>query len=156
MVTSIRIGMYEVGRHFVMTRLQCEFLDESLVTQHQGLRTTRGEPGIICTTYWWVVGNKGIYIYIYIYVYMGGCQNYGPFLGALNIRCRIITGTQKGIIILTSTHIYIYIYIYIECGDDRGILFYRKLGLYRDNGKRNGNYYSVLGIYRDSGKWKLL
>ena len=22
---------------------------------------------------------------------MGGCQNYGPFLGTLNIRCRIIT-----------------------------------------------------------------
>ena len=21
------------------------------------------------------------YIYIYIYIYMGGCQNYGPFLG---------------------------------------------------------------------------
>ena len=32
---------------------------------------------------------------------MGGCQNYGPFLGALNIRCRIIIGTQKGTIILT-------------------------------------------------------
>ena len=27
--------------------------------------------------------------------YMGGCQNYGPFLGNLNIRCRIITGIQK-------------------------------------------------------------
>ena len=40
---------------------------------------------------------------------MGGCQNYGPFLGTLNIRCRIIIGTQKGTIILTTTHIYIYI-----------------------------------------------
>ena len=29
-------------------------------------------------------------------VYMGGCQNYGPFLGTLNNRCRIIIGTQKG------------------------------------------------------------
>ena len=31
--------------------------------------------------------------------YMGGCQNYGgpgPFLGTLNIRCRIILRTQKG------------------------------------------------------------
>ena len=44
--------------------------------------------------------------------YMGGCQNYGPFLGTLNIRCRSIIGTQKGTItlnpkpkILTSTHI---------------------------------------------------
>ena len=36
---------------------------------------------------------------------MGGCQNYGPFLGTLNIRGRIIIGTQKGTIILTTTHI---------------------------------------------------
>ena len=35
---------------------------------------------------------------------MGGCQNYGPFLGTLNIRCRIIIGIQKGTIILTTTH----------------------------------------------------
>ena len=26
---------------------------------------------------------------------MGGCQNYGPFLGTLNIRGHIIIGTQK-------------------------------------------------------------
>ena len=25
---------------------------------------------------------------------MGGCQNYGPFLGTLKIRCRIIRGIQ--------------------------------------------------------------
>ena len=39
---------------------------------------------------------------------MGGCQNYGPFLGTLNIRCRIIIGTPKpkGAIILTITHIW--------------------------------------------------
>ena len=36
---------------------------------------------------------------------MGGCQNYGPFLGTLNIRGRILIGTQKGTIILTTTHI---------------------------------------------------
>ena len=36
---------------------------------------------------------------------MGGCQNYGPFLGTLNIRCHTILGTQKGTIILTTTHI---------------------------------------------------
>ena len=35
---------------------------------------------------------------------MGGCQNCGPFLGTQNIRCRIITGTEKGTIILTTTH----------------------------------------------------
>ena len=36
---------------------------------------------------------------------MGSCQYYGPFLGTLNNRCRIILGTQKGTIILTTTHI---------------------------------------------------
>ena len=36
----------------------------------------------------------------------GGCQNYGPFLGTLNIRCRIIIGTLKGAIILTIAHIW--------------------------------------------------
>ena len=39
--------------------------------------------------------------------YMGGCKNYGPFLGTLNIRCRTILGTQQGTIILTTTHIFI-------------------------------------------------
>ena len=43
---------------------------------------------------------------------MGGCQNYGPFLGTLNIRGRIIIGTQEGTIILTTSHIYIYILNY--------------------------------------------
>ena len=32
-------------------------------------------------------------------------KNYGPFLGTLNNRCRIIIGTQKGTIILTTTHV---------------------------------------------------
>ena len=27
--------------------------------------------------------------------HMGGCQHSGPFLGTLNIRCRIIIGIQK-------------------------------------------------------------
>ena len=36
---------------------------------------------------------------------MGGCQNYGPFLGTLNIRCRSIIGTQKRTIILTTTRV---------------------------------------------------
>ena len=34
---------------------------------------------------------------------MGGCQNYGPLLRTLDIRCRTIIGTQKGTIILTTT-----------------------------------------------------
>ena len=33
---------------------------------------------------------------------MGGCRDYGPFLGTLNIRCRIIIGIQKGTVILTT------------------------------------------------------
>ena len=36
---------------------------------------------------------------------VGGCQNYGPFLATLNIRCRIIIGIQKEPIILTTTHV---------------------------------------------------
>ena len=36
---------------------------------------------------------------------MGGCQNSGPFLGTLNIRCLIIIGIPKGTIILTTTQI---------------------------------------------------
>ena len=35
-----------------------------------------------------------------------GCQNYGPFLGTLNIRCRSIIGIQKGTRILTTTHVF--------------------------------------------------
>ena len=35
---------------------------------------------------------------------MDGCQNYDPFLGTLNIRCRIRIGIQKGTIVLTTTH----------------------------------------------------
>ena len=40
-----------------------------------------------------------------VYTNMGGCQKYGPFLGTLSSRCRIILGTQKLVIILTTTHI---------------------------------------------------
>ena len=36
---------------------------------------------------------------------MGGCQNYGPLLGPLNTRCRVILNPQKAGRILTSTHI---------------------------------------------------
>ena len=43
---------------------------------------------------------------------MGGYQNYGPFLGTLNIRCRTIIGTQKGTIILTTSHIYVGFRVY--------------------------------------------
>ena len=36
---------------------------------------------------------------------MGGCQNVGPLLGALNTRCRILLGIQNGTIILRTTHV---------------------------------------------------
>ena len=36
---------------------------------------------------------------------IGWLSNYGPFLGTLNIRFRIITSTQKGTLILTTTHL---------------------------------------------------
>ena len=41
-----------------------------------------------------------------LFYYMGSCQNYGPFWGTLNNRCRIILGTQTGTLILTTTHIW--------------------------------------------------
>ena len=34
--------------------------------------------------------------------HVGGCQNYGPFLGTRNNRCRIMIGTQEEAIILTT------------------------------------------------------
>ena len=37
--------------------------------------------------------------------YMGGCQNYGPFWGLLIVRHLVFWGTQRGTIILTTTHI---------------------------------------------------
>ena len=46
---------------------------------------------------------------------MGGYQNYGPLLGPLNTRCRIIIRTQKGTIILTT------IYIEMDVDSDRAV-----------------------------------
>ena len=37
--------------------------------------------------------------------YMGGCQNYGPFLDLYYNTAPNMRGTQKGTIILTTTHI---------------------------------------------------
>ena len=54
---------------------------------------------------------KNDYSPFWSYIHMGGCQNYGPFLGTLNIRYRIAIRIQKGAIILTTAHIYIYIYM---------------------------------------------
>ena len=42
---------------------------------------------------------------IWAAVHVGGCLNYGPLLGLLNARCRILPRTTKGTIILTTTHV---------------------------------------------------
>ena len=34
----------------------------------------------------------------------GNFQDYDPFLGTLNVRCRIIVGIQKGTIVLTTSY----------------------------------------------------
>ena len=97
---------------------------------------------------------------------MGGCQNYGPFLGTLNIRGRIIIGTQKGTIILTTTQVIVRVFLIsfachggtipLQPVPHKGTLlnesYYSILGLYWDNGKENGGYYSILGLYWDNGK----
>ena len=38
-------------------------------------------------------------------LHLGGCQNYGPFLGPYYNMALIIYGTQKGTLILTTTHV---------------------------------------------------
>ena len=47
---------------------------------------------------------------------MGGCQNYDPFLGTLNVRCRIIIGILKGAIILTTSHVLCVIMMHCNSG----------------------------------------
>ena len=39
---------------------------------------------------------------------LGGCQKYGPFLGTLNIRGRIIIGIQQGTTILTTSQLEVF------------------------------------------------
>ena len=41
----------------------------------------------------------------FIVAHIGGCQNYAPFLGPYYNMAPNIERTQKGIIILTTTHI---------------------------------------------------
>ena len=41
--------------------------------------------------------------------YMGGCQNYGPFLDPYYNTAPNIWGTQKGTIILTTTHLLMFL-----------------------------------------------
>ena len=104
---------------------------------------------------------------------MGGCQNHGPFLGTLNIRCRIIVGIRKGTLILTTIQ-----FLHKSSSTAHGnpwvnltksrpkIPTLRSftceelprghvgslcsnrvyLGSYRDNGKENGNYYTIIGL----------
>ena len=46
-------------------------------------------------------------------LHKGGCQNHGPFLGTVNIRCHVIIGTPKGTIILSTTQ-----GLHVDCFDD--------------------------------------
>ena len=46
----------------------------------------------VCSTFAGTPGNE-----------MGGCQNYGPFLGTPDNRCRTIIMRDKGTLILTTT-----------------------------------------------------
>ena len=50
-------------------------------------------------------GLKGLRVGM-IGTYISSCQNDGPFLGTLNNRCRVTIRTQKGTIILTTTHMF--------------------------------------------------
>ena len=61
------------------------------------LRASKGllSGGSYCEYHYWVV-----------------VKNNGFFLGTLNIRCRIIIGTQKGTTIFTTTHYCSYTYCY--------------------------------------------
>ena len=66
--------------------------------------------------------------------YMGGCQNYGPFLGTLTIRCRSRIGTQKGTRILTTTHIHVEIALgYPGTSPRRSAVNPEPLGLKKQN-----------------------
>ena len=58
---------------------------------------------IFFVLYWGYMGRMEKNMETIILGYMGGCQNYGPFLGTLNMRCRIVIMIQKGTIILTTT-----------------------------------------------------
>ena len=87
---------------------------------------------------------------------MGGGQNYGPFLGTLNTRCRII---QKGTIILTTTqkgimengnycHGLYRVYIGILEKDMEAIIMgYTDYGLNLEGGGPTGDYMGYWGTY---------
>ena len=82
--------------------------------------------------------------------YMGGCQNYGPFLGTLNIkRCRRDPKRDHNFDNRP----------YGENGKENQNYYnggIQGFGLYGDNGKENRNCYIIigyiLGLYKDNGK----
>ena len=60
---------------------------------------------------------------------MGGCQNYGPFLGTLSIRCSIVIGIQKGTIVLTTAIcVSPYIEVSVSIGYCQAMCFSWRLG----------------------------
>ena len=48
--------------------------------------------GVRLGLYWGYMGDDGKKMETTIMGYMGGCQIMGPFLGTLNISCRIVIG----------------------------------------------------------------
>ena len=88
----------------------------SIITMVQAVHAWEAYPGSACNKA--SQREQGLASLIYIteipprqysvsdtFKYLDGCQNYDPFLGTLNIRCRVIIGIQKGTIILTTTHL---------------------------------------------------
>ena len=67
--------------------------------------------------------------------YMGGCQNYDPFWGTLNARCRLIIGIQKGTII-DNNHPYKYLKALLD----------RPYRVYRFNIGIEAKRFSVVGF----------
>ena len=106
----IRIGFWapvQYGYNKEPQRIMWIFIEapmlgflESLPLKGSGRVTSKGSIRVIQCIQCRHPHNQQFHLY-----HMGGCQNYGPFLGTLNNRCRIIIGTQKGTIVLTTTHI---------------------------------------------------
>ena len=86
-------------------------------------------------------------------VYMDGCQIYGPFLVAVNIRCRIIIGNQKGTIIFTTTrmlHALMYVWGFPKLGVPfRGSLYAIRIIAFwgRHRGPLLENYDILYGMH---------
>ena len=82
---------------------------------------------------------------------MGGCQNYGPFLGTLNIRGRIIIGTQKGTIILITSHVQ----LDLDATPDDALVGPGRLAPMPCGGKQKAWQHSILQNHNQLCKWQV-